>query len=647
MDIPTTPIKYRLDLSATRQKEIGVEMDIDLPSAEPLDVVMPHISPGSPTNSLNHDQRIRNVQVTDAKGHEVVYERLKSGGFRIPSKGPVTVHYTVRADEFSHVRNDISDDYAYINGPAAMMYVKGHDTDLPATVELVNAPHKDWTTASSLTNIKGMPYGFWAASYQDIADSNIFAGTVKSASETVDGVELTVNVHGTPPWNGLRVNGATAEENLQDLKALYKVFTKNFGKFPLERYRGAGSRPEGVDHADKYVVDKHYFHNGPRSAGGFEHYHGHEILLHKSSEEGIKKRYDSDGRAFERGIMAHELTHKLLAKFVTHDGIDSEDLSSVEKTDGLWVTEGITDWTGVMLERQAGLITPEQYADRLEGFYNRYQEDISYNMTSPTDDSMDAHIGNSNYYNKGAVAGSLLDLEIRHFTGGARGMFDVLRGLKDEFGGTGKGHTLDDVERVCMSQVRGNAEGEAAISSFFQKHLRGREPMDIQGALAHVGYQMQEQPATTEPAALDLGDGTELMVQNDGDLELGKCVHAQGHEHTEDEAKTASLPTLGVRIASLGEGKGWKLEGVDRDGPAGEAGLLEFRGKPIKQLSYDEKSGEMHFGFEKADMFTGETRSYEFAVKGTPATVHKLVALENPTPRQAALRQGWLDAWRT
>lgn len=646
MKIPETPIRYQLDLSNTREREIDVQMDIDLPNTEPLDVVMPHISPGSPTNSLNHDRRIRNIRVTDNQGEPVTYQKLESGGFRVPAKGPVTVHYTVQADHFSHVRNDLTEDHAYINGPAAMMYVKGHDTDTPATVEFTDVPNPEWKAAASLPHVKGMPHAFFATSFQDIADTNIFLGETKSASEVVNGTELTVNVHGTPPWKNLEVNGASAQESLSDLKALYEVFTDNFGKFPLERRYDAAERPDSVAQNDKYVLNKHYFHNGPRSAGGYEHYHGHELLLHKVSEDGIKKKYASNGRAFERGIIGHELMHKLLAKFVTHDGIDSEDLSSAGKTDGLWVTEGITDWAGVILERQSGLMSPQEYLGHVEGFYQRYLDDISHNMTSPTDDSLDAHIGNSNYYNKGAVAGSLLDLEMRNATGGQRGMFDVLRALKDEFGGTGQGHTLDDMERLCLAQVKDSPEGSQRISDFFNKSLRGREPMDIKGALAHVGYTLDDEVETTDPATLELFDNSTLRVESDGNLGLVKCSHEHHHHHHhdhEEKPKKAYLPTLGVKLEPKGEQ--WKLSGVSRDSTAGQAGLRSFRGKLIKELSFDEETRQMRFVFEKEDMFSGEMETHEIFVGEGAATVSKIDEVEQPSPAQLALRKSWLEGF--
>ncbi len=577
----------------------------------PVEVVMPHLSPGSPTNSLNHDARIRKVLVSGQSGQSLPYQRLKEGGYRIENeaRGPVTVHYVADANSFSHVRNHLVEDHAYLNGPAALMFVRGREAE-PSVIELTEvAP--GWESLASLPRAKDKAHTFFAPTYDDIADTSIFLGELNQASETVEGTRLVVNNHGTPPWPELAVNGASPQESLADLKALYQVFLENFGPFPLERYEHLPPRPPEVEQTDKYVLNKHYIHSGPRSPGGYELYHGHELLLHKASQDSIKKKYHSDGRAYERAIMAHELVHKLLAKLVVHDGIDAHDLAHVHKTDGLWFTEGVTDWAGVQLERQAGLLSQEHYLDHLQGFYRRYQSDLEHNPTSPTDDSLDAHIGISNYYNKGAVAATLLDLEIRQASAGKACFFDVLRDLKEEFGGTGRGHTLDDIER--LSQKAAGPPGKERIQEFFARHLRGREPFDLNRSLTHVGLELVE--VEKEPATpLDEG----------GPLELAQ---------------------FGLTLKPNQDGR-LAVDRVERGGPAYRAGLADFRGQLVQNLDAQEALADSTcatFTFETEDRFTGKTVTRTVQLSAEPATETILQSVDQPTPAQLALRRLWLE----
>lgn len=625
MEIPKTPIQYRLDLSETKSRQLGVEMQVDLPMEEPLDLVMPHVSPGSPTKSVNHQDRIAGVAIRDSEGSQLAYNKQDDGSLRVirNAAGPVTVSYTVQADEFSHVRNSVTEEHAYISGAAAMMYVKGHDRDTPSTVELKNLPDSNWDSISNLADVRGMPHAFWAHSYQDIADSNTFAGQLHTVQGQSGDTQLVVNVHGADPWKQPGVDAVSAEDTLADLTGAYKVFTDNFGEFPLERVREATPRPAEVEQHDKYVLNKHYVTGGNGYSGGFEHYHGHELILNEKAGPKIEKRFQSDARTYERGILVHELVHKMLAKYVTHAGIDSDDLSKTMVGDGLWVTEGVTDWTGTVLERQAGMLNANQYKDILNGFYDRYQRNMAERPSSPTQDSKEAHLGNSNYYNKGAVAASLLDLELRHFTNNQRGFFDVIRDLKDEFGGTEKGHTLDDMERLTLRQVKGNPEGTARIKEFYTRHLRGEEPMEIDRSLALVGYQLKQVPKSTPPFSMGLPDGTSLNVGADGQLK-------QGDAPAEATRKTkARIPSLGLSLHRTE--KGLEIARVSENGPS--ARLKPFEGQTIHDLKVG-ADGQVAVVMKGADPAS-------FSLNPETPTEYEMAPLENPSGQQIFLRQAW------
>lgn len=627
MEIPKTPIHYRLDVSGTKSRELGVAMSVDLPLSEPLDVVMPHLSPGSPTKSANHESRISGLNVRDATGNPLGLSKNEDGSLRIlrNAPGPVTVNYTVQADEFSHVRNNVTEEHAYISGAAAMMYVKGHERDTPSTVELSNLPNSDWKSISTLAEISAIPHAFWAHSYQDIADSNTFAGELHSVEGRAGDTRLLVNVHGSNPWEKNQVGGVSADETMADLEAAYEVFTKNFGEFPIERVRGAAPRPQGVEQSDKYVLNKHYVTGGNGYSGGFEHYHGHELILNEKAGATIEKRFESDARTYERGILVHELVHKMLAKFVTHEGIDSQDLSRVMVGDGLWVTEGVTDWTGTVLERQAGMLNADQYKGILEGFYDRYNRNMTERPSSPTEDSREAHLGNSNYYNKGAVAASLLDLEIRHYTDNQRGFFDVIRDLKDEFGGTGRGHTLDDMERLTLKQVKGSPEGESRVREFYDKHLRAGEPMEIDRSLALVGMQLKAVEKTFTPFQMSLPDGGSLLVDESGGLSKGM------RDPDKTTKSKARIETLGLTVHSSEEGL--VVARVWNDGPAAKSGLKSYEGKTIESLSVDPNTGdvELRFGDREEPLSITPEQPHEF----------KLASSDDLNGRQLALRGPW------
>lgn len=617
---------------------------------DPIDLIMPELSPGSPVNSLNQPTRISGVEATNANGDPLPLQKAAMGHWRLEreTEGPVTVHYTVKADEFSHVRSYVSDKLAYMDGPSALMFVQGREHDTPATVQLENLPDPNWKSSSSLYDVKGAPHTFYAPSYDDIADSNILAGNFQKASGTCGDVALTVNQNGTPPWADLKVNGATPEESLSDLKQLYTTFLDRFGSFPLQRFNNAAPLPAGVDQNDKYVVTKNYLHGVGPNAGGYEHYHGHELLLHKTAGPGIAKRFDGDGRAHERHIMAHELMHKLMAKYVRHEGIDSADLSKVGSTDGLWLSEGGVEWAAMALERAAGLSTPAQYTGMLQDQYRKYLSDYAVDPSNGRENSFDAHIGNSSFYNKGAVTTSLLDLQLRAATGGEKGLFDVFHSMKEEFGGNGKFWDLNDVERLCHSAVGDRPQGQAKISSFFDEYLRDHKQFDFNALLEPAGYRLNTLHDGFDSCQIPVGGAT-LISDSEGQVSLEPGARAV-------KAGTTNLPAFGLSLAQSATGE-LKLSSVTPGSSAYEQGLADFAGQPVVSVgarvagqSYSLTTDAPPAGnvealvlqFNAVDTFTGQSELKTVEVSPAPISRYELAALPQPSPAQAAVRKAWL-----
>lgn len=623
-------VGYRLDLSQTRTHRLGVEVEAQRDSLDPLDFVLPQLSPGSPTNSLNHPSRILGVSACDAEGEPAELEKLGPGHFRIHSEisGPLTLRYTIKADEFSHVRSYLSEDLAYINGPSALACVAGRENQ-PSTVQLTGIPSQSWRISSTLESWPECPNTFLAPTYADIADSNLLAGDFQQVSAQVGETLLQVNQNGRPPWPNLPINGATPEESLQDLTKLYETFMDEFGPFPRQREWGQ-SPTTSVQGTDKYVVTKHYLHGNGPAAGGYEHYHGQELLLHKRAEPSILRRFDGDGRAHERHIMAHELMHKLMAKFVRHQGIDSADLTHIGCSDGLWLTEGGVEWAAMALQRKSGHFSEGQYVKMLGELFTSYSQAYAQDPSNARDNSLDAHLGNGGYYNKGATTCALLDLELKAASDGKKGMFDVFRQLKDEFGGNGKFWELPDVERICRQLV-----GDS-VQPFFDKYLHDRQPFDFEGILAKVGMTFTPRPDRWAPAELALG-GQSLGSDASGQLQLGPAL--AGND------KPVVLPGLGLTLSSNSKGE-VKLVAVRSGSQAESLGLADFTGQTSTRFEpkADEQGRvtEVHLEFSRTHPFTGEKQTPGYDLRPQPASQLLFEDLAEAAPRNRDLRQAWL-----
>jgi len=628
----STAIRYRLDLSDSKTRQIGVEMEVDRQGNEPLDFVMPQLSPGSPTNSLNQPARLNSLSACDAAGQPVELEKTEAGHWHVesPSAGPITLRYRVKADEFSHVRSYLSDKISYVNGPSALMFVEGRQHE-PSLVELSGFPSQDWKTSSTLESVPGHPELFYASHYDDIADSNLLAGQFQQVSTRQGKTVLQINQNGTPPWTGLKVNGATPEQSLEDLRQLYATFTQEFGEFPRQRREDARPLPKALSgQDDKYVVTKHYLHGQGPNAGGYEHYHGHELLLHKAAQAGIERRFDGDGRAHERHIMAHELMHKLLAKFVRHEGIDSADLSHVHCSDGLWLSEGGVEWAAMELQRKSGQMSAPQYVKMLQDQFRGYETAYAQDPSNARENSFDAHLGNSGFYNKGAVTCALLDLELKAATGGEKGMFDVFRALKSEFGGQDHFWSVEDVERLAVQTAGDRGQ---RVSAFFQDYLHDHKPFDFDGILSQVGMQWRDHDDRFPAGQLQLG-GMTLSSDQKAQVQLqpgAGLVAAAG---------SLALPAFGLTLAENAQGE-LKVSAVTAGGSAAEEGLGVYLGQPARLLDCTPESLKLEV--QNSDPFTGQSEKRELEIPSRPASQAFLEEIPGASAQATALRQAWLD----
>ena len=85
------------------------------------------------------------------------------------------------------------------------------------------------------------------------------------------------------------------------------------------------------------------------------------------------------------------------------------------------------------------------------------------------------------YYDKGALLGLLLDLEIRKRSGGAKSLDDVMRYLYAEFFKKNRNYGPGDFQKASELMAG------ASLEEFFSKYVRGKEELDYNAALASSG----------------------------------------------------------------------------------------------------------------------------------------------------------------
>jgi len=225
------------------------------------------------------------------------------------------------------------------------------------------------------------------------------------------------------------------------------------------------------------------------------------------------------------GLVSHEFFHLWNVKRIRPDALGPFDYNKENYTKLLWVAEGITSYYGDLILRRAGLMSEKDYLASLARAFQSFQRVPGRRVMSAEEASFDTWIkyyrqdensvnSQIDYYDKGAIVGLLLDLEIRKVTHNSKSLDDVMRALYSEFFKKNRNYTPADFQRLS-EQMAGTS-----LEEFFSHYVRGREEFDYNRALAAAGLRLDLSEASagmkaTEKAYLgaDLSqDGDRLLV---------------------------------------------------------------------------------------------------------------------------------------
>jgi predicted metalloprotease with PDZ domain len=105
----------------------------------------------------------------------------------------------------------------------------------------------------------------------------------------------------------------------------------------------------------------------------------------------------------------------------------------------LWVSEGLSVYYQDLVLVRAGLMTRDQYLDKMKNSIGSFENAAGHHYQSATESSWNTWNAGSgvggdrntsiSYYNNGAMLGAMLDLRIREGSQNRKSMDDVMRGL--------------------------------------------------------------------------------------------------------------------------------------------------------------------------------------------------------------------------
>lgn len=470
-------IKYTVSMSKPHTHLLEVEIRIRQTSDTPAtDLIMPVWTPGSYL-IREFERHVQDFVAMDRAGKELVWTKVNKDTWHVATSGTREwrATYSVYANELSVRTNELNSDHAFWNNAALLMYPEGFLT-APSTLQVI-AP-QPWKVATGLPPVPGLKNTFRAENFDILYDSPVEVSNFKTLSFEVKGVPHRIVIDGEGNYDPEKMRSdvrkiVETEVELMGGEVPYHDYT-----FILHLRSNTGG---GLEHLNSTALGY------PRFGFGLE-----------PSDDVTSAAPNAQPQRTYRGflsLVAHEFFHVWNVKRIRPDALGPFDYAKENYTKLLWVAEGITDYYARVVLKRAGLISDLAFLRETAKAFEDLQKTPGRFVQSAEESSFDTWIkfyrqdensvnSQVSYYDKGAILGLLLDLEIRKRSQGAKSLDEVMRYLYNEFYKKDRNYTPEDFQKACELMAG------SSLELFFASYVRGREELDYNSGLATAGLHL-------------------------------------------------------------------------------------------------------------------------------------------------------------
>lgn len=526
-------IRYELtfDSSNARRRSVGVAMRFDVVGAAPVLLSIPAWTPGAYQLS-NYARKVSGFTAL-GRGRPIVWDKTDHDTWRIrpTTSGPVEVRFDFLADTLDNAMAWSKPDFLLLNGTNVFPYPEGMGMEFPSRVTVTTAA--GWRVITGLDG-DGGEGRFRAGNYHDLVDMPFFIGRLDVDSAMVDG-----GWHRLASYPAGQLSGSARRTLWDQIKALLPAQAKVFGETPWKHY------------STMLIFD-------PSFGGGsaLEHQNSHIGIYHPGFM----------GTPLLASITAHEIFHAWNVKRLRPSDMVPYRYDVPQPTTLLWVSEGITDYYADLALVRGGIIDSTVFLSVTDGKRQQVDDKVPVALEDaslttwiqPTDGTADI------YYDKGSLAGLLLDIQIRDASDNRMSLDDVMRSLYRSTYKAGKGFTT-----VQWWAAVSAAAGGRSFADFSTRYIDGREPFPWStiGPLAGIRYTVDSM-RVVRLGVNTLGDSVPVTVISVVD---GGAASRAGVEAGDDLLKVGDIevkdPSFGIAFRGrYGNAEGTTIPVVIRRG---------------------------------------------------------------------------------
>jgi predicted metalloprotease with PDZ domain len=463
-------VKVSLDLVNINNDRVPVTVIPPVIKTNETVFFLPKIIPGTYSED-DYGRYIDNLKAYDAKGNELTVAKMDENSWLIKdSKKLAKVTYLVndtydsesgtqfgQGDIFSPAGTNIAEnDNFVINTHAFIGYFKDLK-ELPYQLTISKPANLYGASAMNDLDSSNTVDVFTASRYAEIVDNPILYSKTPSASFMVEDMEVIIIVHSP--------SGQYKAEDFKPMMETMMAAQKNFlGKINANK---------------KYAILLYlsdYEKQDAKGFGALEHNTSTVVVFPEAmpAEQLSQSMVD---------VVSHEFFHIVTPLSIHSKEIHFFDFNSPKMSQHLWMYEGITEYFANLFQVNQGLIDEDEFFERMAGKITnskRYDDTMPFTKMSAEvlkKEYKDAYL---NVYEKGALIGMCLDIELRKLSNGKSGILDLMGKLSKEYGSS---KPFEDSELFAKIVSLTHPE----IKTFLDTYVAGNTPLNYEDYFAIMG----------------------------------------------------------------------------------------------------------------------------------------------------------------
>ncbi len=515
------------------------------------------------------------IKAADMSGRPLPLRELDKSRWSLSgAQNGAEIRYEIQADLGTPYDAQLNEHHAFFHWAEVLLYSVA-ERGSPQQVKFSDVPD-GWRMATALEG--SLAQGLSAENYDRLADSPVELGNFEEADFDEGGGHYRI-----------AVDADHADYNLPKIVAMVRSIVATETTW-------MNDRP-----FQSYLFIYH-FPQGP-GGGGMEHSFCTAI--------DVNVRTLTDSPLALPSVTAHEFFHLWNVKRIVPQALAPFDFTKENYTTSLWFSEGFTSTVEDYALLRAGMMGEKEYFSRLAAQIGELERRPAHLTQSAEESSLGAWLEkysyyrqperSISYYNKGALLGVMLDLQMRESSHGNASLRDLFQWMNQRYAQQRQAFPDSDGVRQAADSV---SHGD--FQDFFKKYVTGIDEIPWDDFLKIVGLRLERHTSSVA----DLGF---VAVRNFNASPVVTRVAADGAAYRAGLKVGDSIMELNGRVT----------------GGDYEDRIAQVRPGETIRLRVKDRSGEreLHWKVEKREDFAFE-----------------LVDLPHLSPQQRVRRAAWLKA---